>query len=580
MSTSKHIDIICVFAVLAALFITVLFMNGEALGVTVLADDGGDDEPFTANDLDGDWDTTGATYITLTGDGGSVKGNGAYVYDGDVHIVYAGKYVLSGELTDGSVIIDADGDDKIWLMLDGVSLHCDRSAAMIVEQADKVFLTLAEGSENVISSGAEYSDDAVSDGIDGAIYSRDDLTVNGAGSLTVTAEYSHGIVGNDDLVITGGTIHITAAQDGIHAHDSVRFTNADLTISAGDDGITASNDDETAYVYIGSGSITIPSCYEGIEAVDVTVAGGEIHIRPTDDGINANGQGLDSAIRITGGHITIVNETGRDADGLDSNGSIYISGGRTFISVNSSSCALDYGAENGGECLISGGTVIAAGGSAMAVGFDSASEQAFIMYTTNAAAGTQVTLTSSTGDTLLSETIPCGFSSLVLSTPEMRLGETCTLTIGDAQAEVTVDNSTASAGFGMGGGMQGGKDFGRGGGRDFGRGDVAGGMPGMGMGEMPDDGGFPGMPGGEPLEMPDGEAPVMPDRGMPNMAEGGSPPDMFGDQTAGFREGSPMDSDLASQQEQDTSRTDSLSLLGASVLVLAIGLLFAFKFKR
>ena len=530
MSTSKHIDAVCVVVLLFTLLVTGLFMNGRALGIAAVTDGDAGDGRFTANDLNADWDRAGATQIALTGDGGSVKGSGAYIRDGSVHIVYAGRYVLSGELSNGSVIIDAEAGGKIWLLLDGVSLHCDGSAALLVEQADKVFLTLADGSSNVISSGAEYTAETASGGIDGAVYSRDDLTINGGGALRVTAAYKHGIVCNDDLVIAGGSIEITAARDGIHANDSARFANAELTINAGDDGITVSNDDGTAYVYVESGHISIPSCYEGIEAIDVTIAGGVIDIRPTDDGINATGRGGDSAIRVTGGDITIVNETGRDADGLDSNGSIHISGGRIFISVNTSSCALDCGTENGGVCEISGGTVIAAGGSAMAEGFDSSSEQSFIMYTTPATdPGTVVTLKNSAGDTLVSETIPCGFSSVILSTPELRLGETCTISVGGRSAEITVDNSSGSGGFGMGGmfggGMrQGGLTGGAFGGRGGGGSRFPGNQQGTDDGDAADDGSqdMPQMPGGgfAPGGMPQRPGEALPDGEVPQLPEG------------------------------------------------------------
>ena len=580
MSTSKHIDIICIAALLCTLLLTGLFMNGRALGVAVT---GGGDGRFTADDLDGDWDAAAAARITLTGGGGYVQGGGAYIRDGGVHILSAGRYVLSGELTGGSVIVDAGRDDRIWLLLDGVSLHCGDSAAIIVEQAKKVFLTLADGTENVISCGASYSEGAVSAKIDGAIYSRDDLTINGGGSLRVTAPYKHGIVCNDSLVIAGGAISITAAQDGVHANDSVKFANAALTVNAGDDGITVSNDDETASLYIESGTISIPSCYEGLEAVDITIAGGVIDIRPTDDGINANGRGGSSVIRITGGDITIINETGRDADGLDSNGSIDISGGNIFISVNTSSCALDYGSENGGVCRISGGTVVAAGGSAMAEGFDSSSEQCFIMYNTSAyAAGAAVTLKNEAGTTLVSETIPCGFSSIVVSTPELRLGETCTIMIGDNSAEVTVDNSSGSNGDRMGGmfggGMQGGFSGGRGGGfpdRD-GPQMPDGGVPDGGEPQIPDGSGFPD--GGRP-QIPDGGA--FPDGGRPQMPNGGFTDD-------GGRDGSRFPQ---WGQEQDRTQDgaqsgaaavppDTLILVGVSVLFLLAGILIAFKVRH
>lgn len=585
MSTSKHIDTVCIVVLMCTLLVAGLFVNGRALGLGAVTDgDAGDgDSPFTANDLNADWDTSGATQITLTGSGGYVRGNGAYICDGDVHIIYAGEYVLSGELTDGSVVIDADGDDKIWLLLDGVSLHCEDSAAILVEQAKKVFLTLADGKPNTVSSGASYSEKAVSAKIDGAIYSRDDLTVNGGGSLTVTAPYKHGIVCNDNLVIAGGTIHITASQDGVHANDSVSFANADLTVYAGDDGITVSNDDETAWLYVESGTISIPSCYEGLEAIDITIAGGVIDIRPTDDGINANGRGGNSAIRVTGGDITVINETGRDADGLDSNGSIDISGGKTFISVNTSSYALDYGSENGGVCKISGGTVVAAGGSAMAEGFDPSSEQCFIMYNTStASAGTVVTLKNSAGAVLVSETVPCGFSSIVISTPGLRMGETCTISVGDSSAEITVDNSSNSNGFGMGGmfgGNHGGAYGGRGG---------AGGRRGMDSAGTEDGqplnastlaaavAGGGGMGGGQmPGGFPDGEMPQMPDGGFPGNGNGRGE-----DRSAQWRG---QDQNLPrgnTASETAAVSPDTFLSAGVSVLFLLAGIWFAYKVKH
>ena len=597
MSTNKHIDLICVVALLCMLLAAVLFINGRSLGITSPTDGDAGDSPFTANDLNGNWDTAGATRITLTGDGGSVKGSGAYINGGDVYIIYAGRYVLSGELTDGSVIVDADSDDKIWILLDGVSLHCEDSAAILVEQADKVFLTLADGTENTVSSGGTYSEDAVSAKIDGTIYSRDDLTVNGGGSLRVTSGYKHGIVCNDDLVIAGGTIDVTAAQDGIHANDSVKFTGAALTVYAGDDGITVSNDDETACLYVESGTISIPSCYEGLEAVDVTVAGGVIDIRPTDDGINASGRGGNSVIRVTGGDITVINETGRDADGLDSNGSIDISGGNIFISVNTSSCALDCGVENGGVCRISGGTVVAAGGSTMAEGFDPSSEQCFIMYNTSAApAGTNLTLKNEAGDTLISETIPCSFSCVVISTPELRLGETCTISVGGSSEEITVDNSSSSNGFGMGGGMFGGQQGGGGffGGRGGGMGGSGGQMPGGGF----EGGDMPQAPDGEIPQRPDGDSPDGDVPQMPELPDGDFPDgDMWqmpdGDTDDGFNRGGGWRGDRFTQWGQEPGQTQggasgdaptvspgALLSVGVSALVLLAGIWFAFKVKH
>lgn len=108
MSTSQHIGTICIVVLLFALLFTGLFMNGEALGITSIVDGDAENGQFTVNDLNTEWDKADVTQITLTDDGGSVKGDGAYVYDGNVHILYAGEYILTGELTNGSVIVDAE----------------------------------------------------------------------------------------------------------------------------------------------------------------------------------------------------------------------------------------------------------------------------------------------------------------------------------------------------------------------------------------------------------------------------------------------------------------------------------------
>ncbi len=578
MATHRHIDAVCVVITAFTLILTVLFMNGTALGIQAVSDEENSDAMFTQNDLSSDWDTSGATKITLSDEGSTVAGNGAYVNGGEVHIIYAGKYLLSGNLSDGSVIIEADGDDKIWLMFDGVTLHCEDSAALLVEQAEKVFITLKDGTENTLSSGSDFSEEAVSAGIDGTIYSRDDLTVNGEGALNITADYRHGIVCNDDLTITGGTITVTTAQDAIHANDSVRIKDADLTLNAGDDGITASNDDETSFIYIESGNISIPSCYEGLEAVQITIAGGTIDINPTDDGINANGYQGNSVINITGGEITVLNENGRDSDGIDSNKDIYISGGKLFVSVGESggSCAIDCGSEYGGKCEISGGTVVACGSSGMAEGFDSSSPQCFIMQTVSANAGTDVTVKDSDGNSLISENIPYSFSSVLISTPEMQLGDTCTLIIGDTETEITIDNSSAGGGFGgFGGKMHGGNGFGngqmqnRGGfGRNGGADErgtadetsdistlsASADMPTVSLLSASGNGFMGGNVAGEftPPEPPDGNAP--PDFPGNGEAGGMQPPDMQGGMSPDFSDG-----DLGSMQPPEMPSDENMT---------------------
>ena len=159
MSTHKHFDRICLIVTAAALVVTILFMNGEALGITKVVDEdaerNSDSTYFTDNDLNGDWTGYSVTTITLNGDSAKVSGSGAYFNDGSLTIKQAGYYEISGELTDGSIIIDAKSTSKVWIRVNGVTVSCSDSACLIVEQADKVFLTLAEGTENTFTSGGE-----------------------------------------------------------------------------------------------------------------------------------------------------------------------------------------------------------------------------------------------------------------------------------------------------------------------------------------------------------------------------------------------------------------------------------------
>ena len=255
MSTHNNLDKICVAIVVGSLVLTGLFMNGEALGITKIVDEdaqhNSDSVYFTTNDQNGNWDTSGATVITLTGDGVTISGKGAYTVDGNVVITNAGYYVVSGTLTDGYISVDAYNSSKVFIMLDGAEINCSDDACIRVDQAEKVFLTLAEGSQNILTSGSSYSTEALNDGTDGAIFAHDDLTINGSGSLTVTAQYRHGIAANDDLVITGGTITVTAEADAIHANDSFRIKEASITVDAGDDGLVTSNEEENGYFYAG-----------------------------------------------------------------------------------------------------------------------------------------------------------------------------------------------------------------------------------------------------------------------------------------------------------------------------------------
>ena len=319
MSTHRHIDLICVAVLVCTLLLTILFVNGERFGLRPIVD--GDAESssdsafFTRNDRDGNWSTAGAARITLSGNSASVSGGGAYVYDGNVVIAQAGRYVLSGTLTDGSIIVSADSSAKVWILLNGVDISCSDDACLRVEQAKKVFLTLADGTQNSMTSGAEYSEAALADNTGGVIFSHDDLTVNGSGSLTLTAAYKHGIDVNDELTITGGSITIDAPQDGIHVNDGLNIEEASLTIRAGDEGLNLQGPD--TLLYIASGSFDIDSTGAAVKgAADLLIEGGSFELRTDADGIHSGG-----TVTFSGGKVTVkTDDDGVHADTLGDDG--------------------------------------------------------------------------------------------------------------------------------------------------------------------------------------------------------------------------------------------------------------------
>ena len=169
----------------------------EALDSSVVSD------VFSERDLSGEYDDE-VVAIRLTGSGATESSDKVSVSDSNVVISGAGTYLLSGSLKNGSIIVDAGSDDKVQLVFRSVNISSDSYAAIYVKQANKVFITLEDGSENVLSNGGSFSQQDENN-VDAVIFSKDDITLNGAGYLTVTSPSGHGIVGKDDVTITGGT---------------------------------------------------------------------------------------------------------------------------------------------------------------------------------------------------------------------------------------------------------------------------------------------------------------------------------------------------------------------------------------
>ena len=453
--------------------------------------------------------------------------------EGSLTIRQAGTYLLSGSLTDGQILIDAPEDAKVKLILNGVSVTCRSHATVYARSADKLILSTASGSVNLLASVGDFVqiDDK---NVDAAVFACCDLTLNGEGTLNLSCETGHGLVSKDDLKLKDGTVNVAAAKKGLEGKDSLTVEGCTLSVEAGTKGLVSGKDEETGSILLSGGSLSVFSrddaihcsgsvkveggtlvlssgddgihadetlivsggrlsvtqSYEGLEAQVIEISGGELYILASDDGINAAGgndgsngfgpfggdpfRGDSSASLSVSGGVLVVNAEG---DGLDSNGLLSVSGGEVYISgpTRGGNGALDYGTES----IITGGTVIAVGSADMAENFGPSSTQGSILLSVGSqAAGTTVSITDETGTILASYTPEKSYQSVVVSAPGLEAGKSYTVTAGSFSQTVSLDSLIYGGGMGMGGhGM--------------------GGFPGGGMGGGPgSQGGFPGGQGG------------------------------------------------------------------------------------
>ena len=222
---------------------------------------------FSDRDLEGAYDESTAIAIQLSGDSASCDSDAVAIEGSRITIGAEGVYLLSGTLTDGQIVVNAGETDKVQLVLAGADITSGTSAAIYALEADKVFVTLAEGTENTLTNGGEYV--AIDENnIDAVIFAKTDLTLNGSGSLTINAQAGHGVVSKDDLVITGGSYAVTAASHGLSGKDSIAIADGTFTITSGKDGIHAENADDLSLgiLYIADGSYTIAAQGDAVSA--------------------------------------------------------------------------------------------------------------------------------------------------------------------------------------------------------------------------------------------------------------------------------------------------------------------------
>lgn len=254
---------------------------------------------------DRDFETEYSKYaaISLNGDAASCDSDAVQITGGTVTITDEGTYVLSGTLNEGMIIINSEKTDKIQLVLKGVTIHSETCAPIYVLQADKVFMTLAADSVNSLSNGGTFT--AIDDNnIDAVIFSKEDLTLNGSGSLTITSPGGHGIVSKDELTVTGGSYEISCASHGISGKDNVCVAAGSFTVTAGKDGIRAENDEDTAlgFVYIQNGVFDLMVEGDGLSSsAYMRIDGGQFNILSGGGSENGEKQSSDSWGNFMGG---------------------------------------------------------------------------------------------------------------------------------------------------------------------------------------------------------------------------------------------------------------------------------------
>ena len=402
---------------------------------------------------------------------------------GDVKITKAGTYQLSGTLKNGSVIVDAK-DAVVRIVLNNAHIESKNSAPVYVKHANKVIITLPKGTSSSLKDTAIYTVDEKEEP-SAALFSKDDLTINGSGTLDITASYKNGIQCKDTLKLVNTNLNITAENDGIKAKDALLIYKGSYMVKAQGDGIVTTNEKEqgnlsidqgtfaieaqqdglqsagdlTIYdgvftvtsgggtytlssdddgmhadvtLTIRKGSVQIKQSYEGLEANTIQIKGGKIQVKASDDGINAAGNLGNPLLTIDGGTIYV----DADGDGVDSNQDIVMNDGTLIVMgpENGGNGALDYD----GSFAMNGGTLVAVGSSDMAMAPSASSKQPSLMIRTDSTQNAETILyvQDEAGKTILGVSSVKAWQNVVISTGTLNTGSTYDIYVGGSASSV------------------------------------------------------------------------------------------------------------------------------------------------
>lgn len=331
--------------------------NSDAESVSS-ADISNMDFSFSDRDLSAEYDKNTKTEVDLTSS--VVSGSGAQIKNNLLYITKQGTYTLSGSYGE-MITIEAGDNDKVQLVLDGVTINSPSGPAIYVKSADKVFITVKDGSKNTISDGADYTLTDGDTSVDAAIFSRADLTINGGGSLSVSGKCKHAVISKDDLVISDTTLTVNSQNVGLGGKDCIKINGGNITVTAGSDALRSDNTEDASrgYVYIEGGKLNLTAQNDAIQAETVLkIMSAQITAKTGGGSVTSFSSSSESAKGFKAGSDIIISGGSFALDCLDdcvhSNGTISISGGSFSLSSGDDGVHADTDlAISGGEITVS-----------------------------------------------------------------------------------------------------------------------------------------------------------------------------------------------------------------------------------
>lgn len=267
--------------------------------IVEMGDDHEEDEDYI-------WDSSTVTEIVLNGTSITITGDGATA-DGTIATINtAGNYKITGTLSDGQLVVDTDDEETVRLIFNGIDVTNTTNAPVKINSSEKTIIILSENTVNYLTDSNNYIPENDEDETNATLYSADDLTIYGEGTLIIDANYNEGITSKDGLIIKSGTIEVTSADDGIRGKDYLVVKGGDITINAEGDGLISDNDNGTSgFIVIDAGTFDITAEGDGISAENsIEIAYGNFSIKSgggsssylSDD---SSAKGIKSAVNIT-----------------------------------------------------------------------------------------------------------------------------------------------------------------------------------------------------------------------------------------------------------------------------------------